>query len=395
MLSDIHTRLEAWRKGLPQEMEPREGMLSSVLVMHMFFQLLFIHLFRPFLKYTSTTSPLPPAVSPRKLCTQAAASISKLMRLYKRSFGLRQICNIAAYIAHSACTIHLLNLPDRNAKRDITHGVKHLEEISEGWLCARRSLHMLSLLGRKWKVALPDEAAAVLARAERKLSSSQGDGSSPALPKHPSERMVSPSAVLQPAVQQEGVQIAAQPSRAQSSSPAAAVAQSQAPAATSVPIANYNANQPANDVADLYPQYQLSTSAPVQTNQSQQQAQPVRKGPSPSDMFGGVEQLLRDSQDWVYRDKTQIATGFGNWTSLNMDPSTWANAVVVDESMPNNLPMDGGVPPGMQMPNANAQTGLFGMNGNGSMGGYPVMDWLNSQTLYNNTMAYNEDDWYQ
>jgi hypothetical protein len=85
MLSSIHTRLEAWRRDLPRELEPREGALSSVLTMHMLFQILFIHLFRPFLKYTQATSPLPPTVSPRKLCTQAASMISKLMRLYKRS----------------------------------------------------------------------------------------------------------------------------------------------------------------------------------------------------------------------------------------------------------------------------------------------------------------------
>ncbi len=88
MLSSIHTRLEAWRRDLPNEMEPREGGLSSILTMHMFFQLLFIHLFRPFLKYTQATSPLPQTVSPRKLCTQAAGMISKLMRLYKRSVYL-------------------------------------------------------------------------------------------------------------------------------------------------------------------------------------------------------------------------------------------------------------------------------------------------------------------
>ena len=32
-LSDIHQRLEAWRRKLPPEMEPREGSLPSVLVM--------------------------------------------------------------------------------------------------------------------------------------------------------------------------------------------------------------------------------------------------------------------------------------------------------------------------------------------------------------------------
>lgn len=32
-LSDIHTRLEGWRRDLPKEMEPKEGILASVLVM--------------------------------------------------------------------------------------------------------------------------------------------------------------------------------------------------------------------------------------------------------------------------------------------------------------------------------------------------------------------------
>ena len=32
-LSDFHTRLEAWRKNLPKEMEPKEGQLPHVLVM--------------------------------------------------------------------------------------------------------------------------------------------------------------------------------------------------------------------------------------------------------------------------------------------------------------------------------------------------------------------------
>lgn len=32
-LSDLHKRLEAWRKSLPKEMEPREGQLPNVLVM--------------------------------------------------------------------------------------------------------------------------------------------------------------------------------------------------------------------------------------------------------------------------------------------------------------------------------------------------------------------------
>jgi hypothetical protein len=32
-LSDIHQRLETWRRNLPVEMEPKEGGLPSILVM--------------------------------------------------------------------------------------------------------------------------------------------------------------------------------------------------------------------------------------------------------------------------------------------------------------------------------------------------------------------------
>jgi hypothetical protein len=130
----------------------------------MFYHLLFIHLFRPFLRYNPANSPLPPQVSPRRVCTQAATQISKLLRQYKRTYGLRQICNIAVYIAHSACIIHLLNLPEKNAKRDIVYGTKHLEEIAEGWRCASRTLHTLQVLAQRWKIGLPEEAAAVLSR---------------------------------------------------------------------------------------------------------------------------------------------------------------------------------------------------------------------------------------
>ncbi|TDZ17117.1 Nitrogen assimilation transcription factor nit-4 [Colletotrichum orbiculare MAFF 240422] len=167
-LSELHRRLEDWRKELPQELEPKEGQLPNVILVHMFFHLQYIHLFRPFLKYTPSASPLPSHVSPRRICTANAGAISKLMRLYKKTWNLRQICNIAVYMIHSACTIHLLNLPEKTAKRDVIHGVKHLEEIAEDWICARRTLSIISVLARKWNVELPEEASAVLQRTDEK-----------------------------------------------------------------------------------------------------------------------------------------------------------------------------------------------------------------------------------
>jgi hypothetical protein len=134
----------------------------------MFFHLQYIHLFKAFLKYTPETSPLPAHVSPWRVCIANAAAISKLMRLYKRNYNLRQICNIAVYMEQTACTIHMLNLPEKAARRDIIHGVKHLEEIAEDWLCARRALSILSVLSRKWNIELPEEAAIILKRSDEK-----------------------------------------------------------------------------------------------------------------------------------------------------------------------------------------------------------------------------------
>ncbi|KAJ2907356.1 nitrogen assimilation transcription factor nira [Zalerion maritima] len=168
-LSELHRRLEDWRKELPREFEPKDGQLPNVLLMHMFFHLQYIHLFRPFLKYTASASPLPSHVSPRRICSSNAGNISKLMRLYKKTYNLRQICNIAVYMIHSACTIHLLNLPEKTAKRDVIHSVKHLEEIAEDWLCGRRTLSILSVLARKWNVELPEEASIVLKRTDEKF----------------------------------------------------------------------------------------------------------------------------------------------------------------------------------------------------------------------------------
>ncbi|SPO00138.1 probable NIT-4 pathway-specific regulatory protein nit-4 [Cephalotrichum gorgonifer] len=192
-LSELHRRLEEWRQSLPKEFEPRDGQLPNVILMHMFFHLQYIHLFRPFLKYTPEASPLPSHVSPRRICTANAIAISKLIRLYKKSWNLRQICNIAVYMVHSACTIHLLNLPEKTSKRDIIHGVKHLEEIAEDWLCARRTLGILSVLSRKWNCELPEEARVVLQRTDEKYGTfstaevpSPSSGVSPAAADAPS-----------------------------------------------------------------------------------------------------------------------------------------------------------------------------------------------------------------
>lgn len=297
----------------------------------MFFQLLYIHLFRPFLKYNPNNSPLPATVSPRKLCTSAAQSISKLLRLYKRSHGLRQICNIVVYIAHSAATIHLLNLPEKNAKRDIIHGVKHLEEIAEGWLCARRTLGILSVLAQRWNVELPEEAATVLARTDAKFGRYDENASAKA------------AATVAPEREQtaQHADTTSSPAFPAYSMPLSATSTTSFFDNQGIPLASVSGvggappphrgsearSLPPNDsTAMTYARGQCDPATPASTAGGNNPNTANSSGNSPSQLFGGVDQLIRDSQDWWLRDQNQIAAGFENW-GLSPDnvPVAWFN----------------------------------------------------------------------
>ncbi|UPX18840.1 Nitrogen assimilation transcription factor nit-4 [Ascochyta rabiei] len=413
-LSEIHMRLETWRRELPKELEPKEGGLPHMLVMHMFFQLLYIHLFRPFLKYNPDNSPLPPNVSPRKQCTQAAAMISKLLRLYKRSHGLRQICNICVYIAHSACTIHLLNLPEKNAKRDIIHGVKHLEEIAEGWLCARRTLGILSVLTKRWKVELPEEAAAVLARTDEKFGPWNEISTPKAVRAEPvvvrDAQPTSPTQKFSPSLQPYSMSIAdiATPNFL-----------SRTPASTSSAAAAAAYRHPSDPMNHATPNQSAHTPATPASTQARQSLDGglSSAGASPSQLFGGVDQLMREGQDWMFRDQTQLASGFDNWSnSQNLDDmaSWFASTAGVQQqqqqqqqqsngnSLVNGGPVPGynvnGVPNvnvngsanhgGHANANTNANGGVgVGVNANGNMNMNVNMGGMQGFT-------YDEQSWY-
>ncbi|CAI6332507.1 unnamed protein product [Periconia digitata] len=384
-LSELHQRLETWRRELPKELEPKEGGLPAMLVMHMFFQLLFIHLFRPFLKYNPVNSPLPAHVSPRKLCTQAAAMISKLLRLYKRSHGLRQICNIVVYIAHSACTIHLLNLPDKSAKRDIVHGVKHLEEIAEGWLCARRTLHILSTLVKSWKVELPEDALVVLARTDAKFGPWEGVSTPKIRKREPRPTTVEgtqhqqqqqllqtqPPLQTSPTLQPYSISLANSathffnrgiiptttttariPTTLTANPDSEAAHRLSTAATTPTDLAslsqmlqqqsNNQSQQPHNHLQHQQPTTpNNNTTATLLNNQPRQAIDaslPERDHNSPSQVFGGVEQLMREGQDWWLRDQNQLALGFDNWNFAASTAATTAAAAAVAPAVSSGHP---------------------------------------------------------
>ena len=364
----------------------------------MFFHLLFIHTFRPFLKYNPSTSPLPANVSPRKLCTQAASMISKLLRLYKRSHGLRQICNIAVYIAHSACTIHLLNLPEKNATRDIVHGLRHLEEIAEGWLCARRTLAILSKLAKKWNIGLPTEARTVLERTDNKFGPYRGGDTSP-------------QATGQ-AEQSSSESTTQQLDEKQVSSPAPVIDQASyfhpngSALLDSTRRTNSGASLPPHSAQDLqHPPRQTDRDSTVSTSSAQPRGSLDSPSGlttsigSPTDMFGGIEQLIREGQDWALRDQQNLAMGFGNWDTVDWADFGWMSSASNGSGVLPGVSSGATYGPGaagtnlaMSTVGVNGTNDVAMINGMNSMNGgnaMPGINWARTHGFID-----NESDWY-
>ncbi|KAL2829965.1 fungal-specific transcription factor domain-containing protein [Aspergillus cavernicola] len=370
-LSEIHTRLEAWKKGLPKELEPREGQLPQALLMHMFYQLLLIHLYRPFLKYTKSTSPLPQHVSPRKLCTQAAAAISKLLRLYKRTYGFKQICNIAVYIAHTALTIHLLNLPERNAQRDVIHGLRHLEEMGEFWLCARRTIRILDISASKWQVQLPKEAVIVFEQTharwgswgpwDQAASPSTSGESPPPIAVHPPQIAVNnppppgrhassnhaanppinshsiiagPVGTQYPPTPPASLSISAMRSAQRSFTAQLARTETRQPEPTYLrPVSTSYGSTPSGQ---LPAQEQWYNPSEVQMHSfSAGHNVSTTTSSSPITAFDGSESLVEESQDWWSRDVNSLHLGPDDWAQ------GWNNSITgtsPDWRYDNNMP---------------------------------------------------------
>ena len=309
----------------------------------MFFHILYIHLFRPFLKYNETTSPLPTHVSPRKICTFAATMISKMLRLYRRSHGLRQICNIAVYIVHSACAIHLLNLPEKNAQRDLVQGLMYLEEIAESWLCARRTLAILSFLATRWKVQIPAEATTVLTRTSikfgtytRKYNSDLGSSLSPSSSSTSSAPVTSrqPSSTRDNGphnVKLEQAQLATgDPATSNHELDGMTSAGSQAIMEPVMPFISANTPQGPSAIAQVG-----QIGRPIPTDLLS--AAPTNPTTGYTNYSG--PSIVWNGQEWWLCDQSQFASGFGNWDTIDTpQDSKWLHNLA--SNMGENMEVD-------------------------------------------------------
>ncbi|KAM0449004.1 hypothetical protein ACHAPV_007689 [Trichoderma viride] len=254
-LGELHQRLEEWRKDLPKEFEPKEGLLPNVILM-------------------------------------------------------------------LACTIHLLNLPEKTAKRDLNHGIRHLEEIAEDWLCARRTLSILSVLARKWRCELPEDAEMILKRTDERFEYY----STSEVPSPGSSSNVAPTS---PGISEEGAATATRLEygqiRHQNSDPIAQPAlQTSIEERMSMdsPLAMTNGNPLSSqqvmamdptqmdfqDILNAWPQQlnmPLNSQSPDLSSTTQSQLSNMSHNPS--------QHLNIDSREWLLSDSARLHQSFGSW----------------------------------------------------------------------------------
>jgi len=89
------------------------SLLSSILteVHSIYYHNCIIHLFRPFLRvfFVQNTKP------PREICTEAAITVSELMKLYSRTYSMRRAYFVIVHSSMSAVIIHLVNISAQNS----------------------------------------------------------------------------------------------------------------------------------------------------------------------------------------------------------------------------------------------------------------------------------------
>ncbi|TGZ82503.1 hypothetical protein EX30DRAFT_394788 [Ascodesmis nigricans] len=147
-LPRFDSRLTTWASTLPVELSATDTALPSTLLMHMFHRCLFIHLYRPFLSRPEY----------RHCCITAAHQVADITRRYTRLYGLKEICNVAAYFIHTAVSILLLT-PQCPELREC---VVALREMGKQWLVAKRAVCIVDGMVERWGIVVDDAVKEIL-----------------------------------------------------------------------------------------------------------------------------------------------------------------------------------------------------------------------------------------
>ncbi|KAL5117988.1 hypothetical protein ACEQ8H_004133 [Pleosporales sp. CAS-2024a] len=157
--SNMRAELVGWHDHLPDSLRVDLTSISALYVphviqLHMQYHTLMILVHRPFFAATITTMPDVAFSDPlvgRTSCTDSARSISKLLQIYRRLYGLRRINIQAVHLIFTASLVHVLNACEsvepsvkNSAWKDLEVCQQALSELSKGFQSASRALEVVN-----------------------------------------------------------------------------------------------------------------------------------------------------------------------------------------------------------------------------------------------------------
>lgn len=155
-LLDCYNKYQAWYRRLPSALTI-EGKLEPephILVLHMYYYNIIVHLFRPFLKVELLHSD----VRPRDLCIGAANTVSSIIRRYRQLYSFRVAHLIIPHILLTSCIVHLLYSEDNQTSyQNLVEGLQGLEDLHVCHYFGARSFRIIHTLAKTWNLPWPKE----------------------------------------------------------------------------------------------------------------------------------------------------------------------------------------------------------------------------------------------
>ncbi|KAF1839198.1 hypothetical protein BDW02DRAFT_230798 [Decorospora gaudefroyi] len=155
-LLDCYHKYQAWYRklsptlGVDSKKEPE----PHILVLHMLYHTIIVHLFRPLLKVDLIHSD----VHPRDICIDAANNVSRLVRIYRKLYDFRLAHLLIPHILLSVSIVHLLYSKSNDLSRqNLVEGLQGLEDLHECHYFGARSFRIIYTLAKTWDLPWPDE----------------------------------------------------------------------------------------------------------------------------------------------------------------------------------------------------------------------------------------------
>lgn len=201
------------------------------------------------------------------------------------------------------------------------HGLKHLEEIAESWLCARRTLGILHIVARRWQIELPEEAAKILVRTDVKFGPLRSHDQ-----QSPKSESYSPPPQVQAELLQQDTGNANASFAMTTDGFFSDASMMNATSTAEVPQLDGVSSMPVQQTLDYSRKPKQQPFVLPQVQQELWNQDRASRGSatqtSPSVLFGGVPALIEDSHDWWYKDQQ---TFIANWNGMDQESAVMGN----------------------------------------------------------------------